>query len=183
MKIGYADPPYPGQSHLYRNHPDYAGEVDHAELLAGLDATYDGWVLHTSSPALSGVLALAAAQGIAGFRIMAWVKPFAAFKRNVSVAYAWEPVLIKPARKPIVSGRLVMRDWVEAEPDVLPDCVKQSITLKRGLTGVKPDPVCRWAFEMLGANQDDELEDIFPGTGAVMAAWNAWQAELALDHG
>lgn len=32
MRIAYADPPYPGQSKLYRNHPDYAGEVDHAAL-------------------------------------------------------------------------------------------------------------------------------------------------------
>ena len=28
----------------------------------------------------------------------AWVKGFAAFKRNVSVAYAREPVIVKPAR-------------------------------------------------------------------------------------
>jgi uncharacterized phage protein (TIGR02220 family) len=48
-----------------------------------------------------------------GARVMAWVKGFAAFKRNVSVAYAWEPVIVKPARKPVVSKRLVMRDWVE----------------------------------------------------------------------
>jgi hypothetical protein len=27
--MAYADPPYPGQSHRhYRDHPDYAGEVD-----------------------------------------------------------------------------------------------------------------------------------------------------------
>jgi hypothetical protein len=30
---------------------------------------------------------------------MAWVKPFAAFKRNVRVAYAWEPVIVKPERR------------------------------------------------------------------------------------
>ena len=35
-------------------------------------------------------------------RVMAWVKGFAAFKRNVSVAYAWEPVIVKAARKPVV---------------------------------------------------------------------------------
>ena len=29
MKIAYADPPYIGCAHLYRDHPDYAGEVDH----------------------------------------------------------------------------------------------------------------------------------------------------------
>lgn len=100
---------------------------------------------------------------------MAWVKPFAAFKRNVSVAYAWEPVIVFAARKPVVSKRLVMRDWV--------DC---SITMKRGLTGAKPEKVCHWAFEMVGARPEDELVDLYPGTGAVTKAWGTWQAKLLL---
>ena len=32
MKIAYADPPYIGCAHLYRDHPDYAGEVDHPAI-------------------------------------------------------------------------------------------------------------------------------------------------------
>jgi hypothetical protein len=106
MRLAYADPPYPNCAHLYRDHADYAGEVDHADLVQRLGADFDGWVLHTSSVALPAVLPLIPATA----RIMAWVKSFAAFKRNVSVAYAWEPVIIKAARKPIVSKRLVMRD-------------------------------------------------------------------------
>lgn len=168
MKIGYADPPYPGQSAKhYSDHPDFAGEVDHRQLLQRLDEACDGWVLHTSSPALPQILGFANELGLTGYRVMAWVKPFCTFKRNVSVAYAWEPVLVKPVRKPVVSGRLVMRDWVS-----------ESMTMRRGLTGVKPDAVCRWAFEMLGAQPDDTLYDVFPGTGAVTAAWQAWCAEV-----
>lgn len=166
--IGYADPPYPGQAKKhYSDHPDYAGEVDHGELLSLLDRAYDGWLLHTSSPALPDVLRIAAEEGVEGFRIMAWVKPFAAFKRNVPVAYAWEPVLVKPCRKPVVSGRIVMRDWIA-----------ESITLKRGLTGAKPEAVCRWAFEMLGMEATDILVDLFPGTGAVTRAWEGWRGDL-----
>ena len=30
MKIGYADPPYVGCAHLYKDHPDYAGAVEQA---------------------------------------------------------------------------------------------------------------------------------------------------------
>jgi hypothetical protein len=169
MRAAYADPPYPGQARKhYGDEPDYTGEVDHADLLHQLDVEYDGWLLHTSSVALPDVLALASSLGIHDFRVMAWVKPFAAFKRNVSVAYAWEPVLVKPVRKPVVTKRVVMRDWVSA-----------SITLKRGLVGAKPDAVCRWAFEMLGLEPDDELVDLFPGTGAVSTAWRAWQSEVA----
>jgi hypothetical protein len=166
VRIAYADPPYPGQSAKhYGDHPDYAGEVDHAELVERL-GDYDGWVLHTSSTALADVLPLCPR----GTRVMAWVKPFAAFKRNVSVAYAWEPVLVKACRKPVVSGRVVMRDFVS-----------ESITMKRGLTGAKPEAVCRWAFEVVGAEPDDTLDDLFPGSGAVTRAWDRWRSELRLE--
>ncbi len=161
-RVAYADPPYPSCAHLYRTHPDYAGEVDHAALLLELQK-YDGWLLHTSSVALREIAPLIPAEA----RFMAWVKPFAAFKANVSVAYAWEPVIVKAARKPVVNGRFVMRDWIA-----------ESITMKRGLTGAKPERVCHWAFEMLGMGPDDELCDLFPGTGAVTRAWETWRADM-----
>lgn len=167
MKIGYADPPYPGCAHMYKNHPDYAGEVDHAALVARLCSEFDGWVLHTASTTLRQVLPLVPPEA----RVMAWVKPFAAFKRNVSVAYAWEPVIVRAARKPTVRGRIVMRDWV-SEP----------ITMKKGLTGAKPPKVARWVFEMLGAEPTDELHDLFPGTGAIADAWEDWRREFQFQY-
>ncbi|KMY86403.1 hypothetical protein BUMB_04006c [Candidatus Paraburkholderia calva] len=100
---------------------------------------------------------------------MAWVKGFAAFRRNVPVAYAWEPVIVKAARKPVVSRRLVMWDWVQ-----------ESMTLRRGLTGAKPEAVCHWAFEMVAARLDDVLSELFPGTGAVTEAWRTWWLKLRL---
>jgi hypothetical protein len=167
MRIGYADPPYIGCAHLYKDHPDYAGEVDHSDLIARLESEFDGWVLHSSAtPSAIRTLAPLIAEGA---RWMSWVKGFAAFKRNVSVAYAWEPVIVKPARKPVVSGRLVMRDWIQC-----------SITLQRGLTGAKPEAVCHWAFEMVGAEVDDELIDLFPGTGAVSRAWQSWRRQFEM---
>lgn len=170
MRVAYADPPYPGQAaRHYSNHPDYSGEVDHWNLLEHIESNYDGWLLHTSSTALTDVLHMAHERGISSFRVMAWIKPFAAFKRNVSVAYAWEPVLVKACRKPVVSGREVMRDWIA-----------ESITLQRGLVGAKPKRVCQWAFEVLGMEPDDELVDLFPGTGAVTRAWEAWRNQLSL---
>lgn len=173
MKIGYFDPPYPGCAHMYKDHPDYAGEVDHAELIASAERDYDGWVLHTSATAgLAVVMPLI--QGIEGVRVMAWVKPFSAFKRNVPVAYSWEPVIVKAARKPVVSKRHISRDHIE-EP-----AIRESITMKRGLTGAKPERVCHWAFEMVGARPEDELVDLFPGTGAVTRAWKSWQGLFVL---
>jgi hypothetical protein len=35
LRLAYADPPYPGKARLYQDHPDYGGEVDHAELTPG----------------------------------------------------------------------------------------------------------------------------------------------------
>jgi hypothetical protein len=132
---------------------------------------YDGYCLHTSSVALPGILArfldLTEVRDMP--RIMSWVKPFAAFKRNVPVAYAWEPVLVKAARKPTVKLGMTYRDWF-SEP----------ITMKRGLTGAKPEPVCRWLFEVMGCDPDDELHDLYPGTGAVTRAWEAWRSQLVL---
>jgi hypothetical protein len=168
-KIGYADPPYIGCAHLYKDHPDYAGEVDHARLLEHLEMEFDGWVLHASATPTSIATLAPLVANIPGVRWMSWVKGFAAFKRNVPVAYAWEPVIVKPVRKPVVSKRLVMRDWVQ-----------ESITLKRGLTGAKPEAVCHWAFEMAAAHPNDELVDLFPGSGAVSRAWATWQGKFAL---
>jgi hypothetical protein len=165
MRIGYADPPYPGCSHFYKDHPDYAGEVDHAALIGRLEAEFDGWVLHTSSVAIPLLAPLIPPQA----RWMAWVKPFAAFKANVPVAYAWEPVIVKAARKPVVRGIVVMRDWISCP-----------ITMQRGLTGAKPEAVCHWAFEAVGAQEGDDLCDIFPGTGAVARAWKTWRRQLEL---
>lgn len=164
MRIAYADPPYIGCAHLYVENR----EVDHAELIERLESEYDGWVLHAAAtPASMAILAPLVAATDA--RWMSWVKGFAAFKKNVSVAYAWEPVIVKAARKPVVSKRLVNRDWIQ-----------ESITLRKGLTGAKPEKVCHWAFEMVGARPEDELCDLYPGTGAVSKAWRTWQGLFAL---
>lgn len=170
-RIAYADPPYPGCAHLYADQPDYAGEVDHAELIERLDAEFDGWVLHTHTPAIP----LIAPMVPAGVRWGAWVKTFAAFKKGVRPAYAWEPVIFKPARRmaeDYTCNRLVQRDWIACP-----------ITLRRGFVGAKPEAVCHWAFEVVGAERGDTLVDLFPGSGAVGRAWESWrpQTELALE--
>lgn len=164
VRIAYADPPYIGCADLY---PERT-EVDHVGLIISLEHGYDGWVLHAAATPES-IAVLAPLVKAYGARWCAWVKGFAAFKKNVSVAYAWEPVIIKAARKPVVSGRTVMRDWIQ-----------ESITLQRGLTGAKPERVCHWAFELVGAEPSDELHDLFPGTGAVTRAWHSWRRQLEL---
>ena len=88
---------------------------------------------------------------------------------------------MRAARKPVVSGRIVMRDHIDEVDsdleDIVMPAVRESITLKRGLTGVKPERVCMWGFEVMGAEQGDLLDDLFPGTGAVTDAWERWNQQ------
>jgi hypothetical protein len=159
VRFAYADPPYIGCARYYIDHPDYAGEVDHRELIATMvDRFHDGWALSCKSSSLRELLPLCPE----GVRVMAWVKPFCSFKPNVNPAYAWEPVIVMGGRK---RGRKLstVRDWVSC-----------GITLKKGLVGVKPPDFCRWLFSVLNIQNGDELVDLFPGSGAVSRAFSGW---------
>lgn len=153
MNIAYADPPYVGQA---RKHYDY-DEVDHAELIDRLVNEFpDGWALSCSSPSLRSLLPLCPEN----VRIAAWVKPFCIYKPNVNPAYAWEPVIFSGGRKR-ERHQPTSRDWVSA-----------NVTLKRGLVGAKPEGFSLWLFALMGMDPSrDTLHDLFPGTGAVGAAW------------
>ena len=139
------------------DHPDAArwdDPAEHIALMAELERDYDGWALSASAPSLAQLLPAAPT----GTRVGVWVKPFAAYKRNVRVAYTWEPVLwtrIAPRR----DGDPVGRDHLSA-----------SITMRRGLTGAKPEAFARWLAVLLGWQVGDTMTDLFPGTGAV-GAW------------
>jgi hypothetical protein len=161
-RLAYADPPYPGNAWLYRGHPDYAGEVDHGELLARL-AGYDGWALSTSAEALPAVLALCPP----GARVAAWhrgERPAASWEP----LSAWEPVIYSPGR-PVDPATLAGR-----RTDSLVCGVSALTTLPGRVTGTKPAAFCRWVFGLLGAAPGDTLDDLFPGSGAVSRAWAAF---------
>jgi hypothetical protein len=153
VRIAYADPPYVGQSKKHYGRE----EVNHSDLVKNLQ-TFDGWALSLSVPSLQEIISICPKD----IRTMAWVKPFCSFKPGVNPAYAWEPVIVWPARKPRSSS--TVRDWVAA-----------NITLKTGLAGAKPDEFCYWLFEVLGMRYGDEFVDLFPGTGRVGRAWEAWR--------
>jgi hypothetical protein len=160
MRVAYADPPYIGQARKHYAHDPNCAEVDHAKLVDDLCRYYDAWALSLSTPSLKHVLSVCPDD----VRVLAWVKPFAAFKRNVTVAYAWEPVIVRGGRKRPTTEPTV-RDWIA-----------ESITMKRGLSGVKPERFCFWLFEVLGMQAGDTLADLYPGSGAVTDAWAKWQA-------
>ncbi len=169
MKMAYADPPYLGCSYFYAQlHPEamiWDDPETHRELIVRLcDDFPDGWAMSLSSPSLRTILPMCPED----VRVGSWVKPFASFKPNVRVAYAWEPIIFRGGRK---LGR---------EVDTVRDWVAENITMERGLTGAKPRVVCRWLFQILGLQAGDEFVDLFSGTGAVMDAWREW-AEQPID--
>jgi hypothetical protein len=155
MRFAYADPPYPGtSSKYYRDRPGFAGEVDHAALVASLRAArYDGWALSTSAKALRDVLPLCPE----GARVCPWVKPIAPCPSTFGLHNTWEPLIVVGGRQ----RRPGRRDWLRAMP-------------ARGwgdLPGRKPLAFCAWLFDCLGMVSGDVLDDLFPGSGAVARAW------------
>lgn len=159
MRFAYADPPYLGCCGRYDHyHPDgrcWDDPETHGRLIERLQCDYpDGWALSASSTSLRTILSLCPPD----VRVASWVKPFAAFKRNVRNAYTWEPVILRGGRLSSRDGAPVTRDHLSA-----------GITLRRGLTGVKPAAFNEWVLNMLGFVSTDTLDDLYPGRGGMGA--------------
>ena len=167
MRVAYADPPYIGQARRHYSDDPRCAEVDHGELITRLMRDYDAWALSLSSVSLWTITRLQDDQGRyivpEDARICAWVKPFASFKPGVNPAYAWEPVIFYGGRNRGKSAPTV-RDWVSA-----------NITMQRGTHGAKPQRFCFWLFDLLGMDLTDTFDDLYPGSGAVSAAWDLWR--------
>lgn len=177
-RIAYADPPYPGKSRrYYGEHPDYAGEVDHAELVASLSADYDAWALSTSAEALQSVLALCPP----GVRVAAWVRGHRTHSTASMPVSSWEPV--------IYAGQIIRRAQLERPvAEDLPDASRRPgervdslvfspsprLTDPGRVIGAKPAEFCRWLFELLAAQPGDTFVDVFPGSGGVARAWDVY---------
>ena len=101
-----------------------------------------------------------------------WVKPFAAFRPNVTPAYAWEPVIFRGGNRR-TRDEWSGRDWVAAMPPVF-----QGRRSGPSIPGMKPEQFCFWLFnDLLGVRDDDELVDLFPGSGAVGRARDSWRRQ------
>lgn len=165
MRFAYADPPYPGKARLYKDHPDFGGEVDMSALLASLVADYpDGWALSTSAEALPAVLALCPRD----VRVAAWLRG-----ERPTMSYrplnAWEPVIYCGGRP-----RLGGVDVSTRRVDALAYVARIRATDRRRVIGAKPAAFCWWLFDLLGALPGDELVDMYPGSGGVARAWGAY---------
>lgn len=154
MKFAYADPPYLGCASFYADFHPQAMIWDDPETHRGLvmqicDEYPDGWAMSLHLPSLPIILPMCPGD----CRVLAWVKPFASFKKNVTRAYAWEPIIARGGRK-IPTCNATVRDWISAP-----------IAMKKGLTGAKPAKVCQYILDWLNFQPGDIVDDLFPGTG------------------
>lgn len=169
LRFAYADPPYVGQSkRLYGAHPDYAGEVDHAELIARMNDEFDGWALSCSMKSLKALLALCPDDVL----VLAWVKPNTAPPMGDHRHYSWEPVILRGGRKPALPTMLHLVANVE----------QYTFRDKPAgyVVGAKPAAFSLWLFRSAGLRPGDTFVDLFPGSGAVSAAWARYESEGVL---
>lgn len=167
MRAAYADPPYLGcgkthYGHLHELAADFDDPSAHRRLIERLSDEFDCWALSLHEPSLRVILPMCPDD----IRVAAWVKPFAAFKRNVTRAWTWEPVIFRfAAARKIPGCDPTWRDHLSAP-----------IAMRRGFPGAKPDAFAFWVFEGLALAPEDEFCDLFPGSGAVGRAWDIWRA-------
>jgi hypothetical protein len=181
MRFGYADPPYFGCCSLYEHyHPDgrcWDDLSSHVALVERLTRDFpDGWALSCTSGSLRRLLGFCPHD----VRIAPWLKTFGAFKRGVRPAWMWEPVIFRggrnpgnghPHQPPEKGGKqttpkdFALIDVAEAGAG---SALAEPITLKKGLTGAKPEAFCAWVLDLLNVQEGDEVVDLFPGT-AVMS--------------
>ncbi len=195
MRLAIADPPYFGRAAVWYGdamtpsqtgknrggtanisgpkpsdfHPD-AAEWDtvaaHSALVHRLIADYDGWAIAMAHDNLRTYLPLIPAA--VPIRIGIWRKP-QNMPSGARVINTWEPVIVR-----IPEGRRASTGAVIFPPD--------SISVGRlnsGFVGAKPPQWTRWVLDMLGYQDDDTVDDLFPGSGAVSLAL----AQTAIDFG
>ena len=185
MRLAIADPPYLGRAATWyggqgrrgdasretpgrtRGRTDGAPEfhaeaarwddpMEHIALMSRMAGEYDGWALAASAKTLSPLIGHA---DLLGARLAVWHVTNAIPDGN-RVRASWEAVLVRQpdGRRAHGTGAAVRDVLVAAHP-------------MRGFVGTKPAAWTCWVLDMLGYRPDeDELTDIFPGSGSVTRA-------------
>lgn len=162
-RFAYADPPYPGKADYYYDQVlTFDGEVDHRELVDRLMSDYpDGWALSTSSEALQGVLRLCPP----GVRIGSWHRRIR-HVRAVRPLASWEPLIVYGGRPYSTSSTQHVLDRLVYEG--------RYASYPGALIGMKPPEFAVWLFRQLNACVGDQVDDLFPGSGAILRAWKIY---------
>lgn len=162
IRFAYADPPYVGLAKRhYGDHPDFAGEVDHGALIERMTTDFDGWALSASMRSLRFVLPLCPENVL----VLAWHNTNAPPMGDHRM-YSWEPVILYGGRRPA---------GYEKTSFVGPPPMWTFRPVEEGhVIGEKSEKFCHWVFRCAGLCPQDELVDLFPGSGAVGRAWSSF---------
>ena len=181
VRLAIADPPYLGRAGLWYGgkgrskqgtvgraagrgrlareyHPD-AHEWDdpakHIALMVTMRDEYDGWVMACSGKTLAPLLGVA---DTLDARLAIW-HVTNAIPDGARVRSVWEAVIyrVPDGRRAVGTGHRV--------PDLLSAPHPVS-----GFVGAKPDQWTRWVLDLMGYQPGDEVDDLFPGSGAVTRA-------------
>jgi hypothetical protein len=178
MRFAYADPPYLGRAEYYRaHHPDAMKWNDpetHRTLIARLQAEFpDGWVMSLNERSLRVILPMCPPDA----RTAAWITDRPRFAGTaVPVRRHFEPVIFCGGRPYGDTGNRAA-DFIVTKQERLPAgqprYVMRKDDLRSGKTfvGRKPAAFSLWLLDLLGWQEGDTIDDLFPGTGAVQAAW------------
>lgn len=178
MKFAYADPPYLGRGEYYRaHHPEAMTWNDpetHRSLISRLQEEYpDGWAMSLSEKSLRIILPMCPE----GARVAAWLTANPRFAgKPVPVRKHFEPVIFQGGRPYCDTGNRTA-DYIVTQQERLPAgrprYVMRKHELRDGTTfvGRKPRAFSIWILKLLGWMPGDQIDDLFPGSGAVTNAW------------
>jgi DNA modification methylase len=178
MKFAYADPPYLGRAEYYRAHHADAMIWDkpetHQALIDRLQADYpDGWVMSLSERSLRTILPMCPPEARTG----AWCTDRARYAgKAIPVRKHFEPVIFCGGRGYDDTGNRTA-DFIVTKQEPLPAgqpryaMNKPDLRSGKTFVGRKPQAFSLWVLDLLGYLPGDTIDDLFPGSGAVQAAW------------
>lgn len=184
MKFAIADPPYLGSAYRWYGlngrakghglgradqHPEaelWDKPEKHIELANKLLNEFDGFAIALTSHSLSTYLSVIKTERENGIRVMSWIKP-ASLPSGSRITQSYEPVIVKipKDRKGRNSGKQMVDYLIKAAP-------------RKGFAGSKPKEWTIWVMQAMGVRQEDEVIDLFNGSGAVAKAIEEYKKEL-----
>lgn len=177
MKLAIADPPYLGRARRWygdgRGHGSGRGKADfheqahlwdkaamHHDLLAHLEADYDGWVIAASERSLPVYVPLLSRD----MRVGVWVKTNG-IPSGSRIRSTWEPVIYR-----VPDELKTYRSGMSVDDTLICGVTRSEFV------GQKPEQWTHWVLSMLGyLPERDSVVDIFPGSGAVTKAIDTYR--------
>jgi hypothetical protein len=191
MKLAIADPPYLGRASIWYGSTmtksqlgalhggtakvqykpaDYHPEAHlwddiqtHKTLIKQLESDYDGFALCLAHDNLQQLLPLFSVK----VKVCIWHKW--TLPSGSCISNTYEPVIVRvpDSRRRAIKGATT--------PDLLTYKKKEGM----GFAGRKPKAFTYWLLDLLQYKENDQVDDLFNGSGAIIDALNSYRQELS----